>query len=478
MAITVNNANLLFKDQSGNVGKVKSFTDADVTKISNAISTVASHDTAISALQSSVKTNTSNIATNKTNIASLNTRVGKIVDTSGNLIKATTSAYGVVKLASASDITAGTSGVVVTADQLASIKPSATCVTIDTTQTVTGAKTFTGATAVPTLAASNSGTGAASTACVDAKITAQAVKLSGNQTIAGTKTFSAVTKSATPSASSNTTEVATTAWVRNSIAGEWSNTVRRHNNIYRGANLLSGHFSNLSAILSAIAAKNFEDIYIGDYFNASFTYDGTTYNPKWRVAGIMFYDDNVGDAWGYHNGHVVIVPDTTINARMNETNTTAGGYVGSEMYTTTLPKLYNALAGASGTPFYGHIRGRTERLSTTVDTTKPPRSQPTWSGCVSAWNNYTDQKLTLLSEVEMWGHPQWSSSGGEEEMGQIQLPLFRLCPEACGGYKSCNTWLRSVAADTSFCLAVADLGVGGGGGAAGVFAVRPRFILC
>ena len=308
-------------------------------------------------------------------------------------------------------------------------------------------------------------------------ITSKYVTLDTTQTISGTKTFSAVTKSATPSASATGTEVVTAAWVRSNTAGEWADTARRHNNIYRGANLLSGHFSNLSAILTAIAAKNFEDIYIGDYFNASFIYDGTTYNPKWRVAGIMFYDDNAGDAWGYHNGHVVIVPDSTISACMNDTNTTAGGYVGSKMYTTTLPKLYTALAGTSGTPFYGHIRGRTERLSTTVDTSKPPRSQPTWSGCVSSWSDYTDQKLTLLSEVEMWGHPQWSSSGGEEEMGQIQLPLFRLCPEACGGYKAVNTWLRSVANDTFFCIAGTDLGAGANL-ASNVVAVRPRFILC
>ena len=307
-------------------------------------------------------------------------------------------------------------------------------------------------------------------------ITSKYVTLDTTQTISGTKTFSAVTKSATPSASATGTEVVTAAWVRSNTASEWADTATKHGNIYRGANLLDGHFASITAVITAIANGDFSDIYVGDYIPATYTVDGTSYTSNFRIAGINFFKA-AGGAWGVSTPHVVLVPDSTFGACMNDTNTTAGGYVGSKMYTTTLPKLYTALAGASGTPFYGHIRGRTERLSTAVDTSKPPRSQPTWSGCVSSWSDYTDQKLTLLSEVEMWGHPQWSSSGGEEEMGQIQLPLFRLCPEACGGYKAVNTWLRSVAADTSFCLALPALGapvlV-----ASSVYAVRPRFILC
>lgn len=142
MAITVNNANLLFKDPSGNVGKVKNFTDSDITKISNAISTVGTHTTQIADLSSKVSTNTTNIAGNTSAISALSTRVGKIVDSSGNLTKATTSAYGTVILASASDITAGTAGKVVTADQLSSITPAGNFVTLDTEQTVTAKKTF------------------------------------------------------------------------------------------------------------------------------------------------------------------------------------------------------------------------------------------------------------------------------------------------------------------------------------------------
>lgn len=97
---------------------------------------------------------------------------------------------------------------------------SAKYVTLTTAQTISGAKTFTGATAVPTVAATVSNTSAASTANVDAKITAQAVKLTGNQTIAGVKTFSSTPKAPTPASSSSDTSVATTANVDAKITAQ------------------------------------------------------------------------------------------------------------------------------------------------------------------------------------------------------------------------------------------------------------------
>lgn len=84
----VKNANLVFKDKNGNIGYVKSLTDADIAKIQLARDHVA-----------------------------------KIVDqTTGDLIKATTTSLGVVQLASDADIAAGTVGAVVDAKQLADVK--------------------------------------------------------------------------------------------------------------------------------------------------------------------------------------------------------------------------------------------------------------------------------------------------------------------------------------------------------------------
>ena len=171
MTITVNNASLFFKDHSGNVGKVKSFTDNDIAKIATAIETVGTHTTQLANLDVKVTTNAGNITTNTTDIAALSSRVDKIVDGSGDLTKATTSAYGTVVLATEADVKAGTAGKVVTADVLSAVGPTSDCVT-----------------------------------------------LSGEQTITGAKTFSIITKSATPSASASGTEVVTAAWTRSRMA--------------------------------------------------------------------------------------------------------------------------------------------------------------------------------------------------------------------------------------------------------------------
>ena len=80
----INNATLILKDSQGNIGIVKSFTDKDITKISNAI-----------------------------------TDVGQVVDPVTHMpIEATKTSAGVVQLATAQDITNGTAGKVVDAQEL------------------------------------------------------------------------------------------------------------------------------------------------------------------------------------------------------------------------------------------------------------------------------------------------------------------------------------------------------------------------
>lgn len=54
MAISVSNANILFKDKSGNVGKVNTLTDNDIAKLSNGLQTIENHTTSLSTLTSSI----------------------------------------------------------------------------------------------------------------------------------------------------------------------------------------------------------------------------------------------------------------------------------------------------------------------------------------------------------------------------------------------------------------------------------------
>ena len=262
---------------------------------------------------------------------------------------------------------------------------------------------------------------------------------------------------------------------------ESSDQVRiQHDNTFRGSNLLgSGHFASLDALSSALAAGDFSDIYIGDYIDAPFSYGGTSYTARCRVAGIDYYM-NYGDGTDMiTRHHLAMVPDSTITARMNSTATTDGGYVGSEMYTTTLPALMNALGGASGTPFYGHLLSFRELLSNAIDTTAGtyPAMHPGVPGWASSWLWYTISGV-LMSEQQIYGSTLSVSSVFAQGNAK-QLPLFNLVPE----YAFCTPtkgrmycWLSSVANKLAFCIMSAD-GPDTSFSSDVMYGVRPLFVI-
>ena len=93
-------------------------------------------------------------------------------------------------------------------------------VDLSSTQTITGTKTFNDIKA-KTPSASDNSTKVATTAWVNVKVngltgtdTSNYVDLSSTQTITGAKTFSAVVKAKTPATDYDDTSVATTAWVK------------------------------------------------------------------------------------------------------------------------------------------------------------------------------------------------------------------------------------------------------------------------
>ena len=98
-------------------------------------------------------------------------------------------------------------------------------VDLGSTQTITGAKTFSAVVKAKTPATDSDDTSVATTAWVKAKVgtgpvdTSKVVDLTSAQTISGAKTFSSVTKSATPATGSDDTSVATTAWVNTKVRG-------------------------------------------------------------------------------------------------------------------------------------------------------------------------------------------------------------------------------------------------------------------
>lgn len=231
-----------------------------------------------------------------------------------------------------------------------------------------------------------------------------------------------------------------------------------HNATYRGANL-GGALSEGQA--AAIKAGNFNDLYIGDYWTIS----GVTY----RIAAFDYYF-NTGDK-PCTDHHVVLVPDTPLySAKMNETNTTVGAYVGSEMYTKGLNQAKATITAAFGNAHLLNHRNYLQNAST--------NGVPTGA----AW---FDSTVELMTEQNVYGNQvigalpsggtvnPWDANGNHNYLvDKSQFPLFIFRPDLISNRQW--FWLRTVVSATAF----ADVHVNGNADSAGAAAsagVRPAF---
>ena len=240
------------------------------------------------------------------------------------------------------------------------------------------------------------------------------------------------------------------------------NNAGAHNAIYRGKSLGS---TVTTAQYAAIKAGTFDDLYIGDYW----TIGGVNY----RIAAFDYYL-NSGDT-NCTTHHAVIVPDTCLyNAQMHNTssggwesgaaNTTAGGYVGSDMYKSNLEQAKTTIKSA----FSGHVLKHRIYLTNAVANGRA-------SG--GAW---CDSEVDLMCEQMVYGSGIFSpvSDGGNVpanyRVEKSQLPLFQHEPS-----RICNRatwWLRDVITASYFAI------VGGYGDAYYDYAshslgVRPAFCI-
>ena len=234
------------------------------------------------------------------------------------------------------------------------------------------------------------------------------------------------------------------------------------NAIYRGKSLGS---TVTTAQYAAIKAGTFDDLYIGDYW----TIGGVNY----RIAAFDYYL-NSGDT-NCTTHHVVIVPDTCLyNAQMHNTssgdwesgaaNTTAGGYVGSDMYKSNLEQAKTTIKSA----FSGHVLKHRIYLTNAVANGRA-------SG--GAW---CDSEVDLMCEQMVYGSGIFSpvSDGSNVpanyRVEKSQLPLFQHEPS-----RICNRatwWLRDVIT-ASYFAGVLGNGNASYGNASHSLGVRPVFLL-
>lgn len=167
------------------------------------------------------------------------------------------------------------------------------------------------------------------------------------------------------------------------------------------------------------------DIQIGDYV--------TIAGYKCIVAGFDTEYNKGVNALTVH--HITFVSNLG-KSKMNESNTTAGGYEGATTMLTFLSAKNTELSAICGS----HLC--TRKCLTTNSVGSDGKSNG------YAW---TDHKLTLMNECQIYGSIQW---GNVYDTGECyeKLPIFNyLTPIQVFG--RVDMWLRSVGSAQNFCLA-------------------------
>lgn len=242
-----------------------------------------------------------------------------------------------------------------------------------------------------------------------------------------------------------------------------------HNAFYRGKDLTS--YFDSGEMSKAIAAGTFDDIYPGDYITKTVTIDGTTYTDVKWIVGDLDYHLHRGDTETTAH-HVVLYPETNLgSARMNATNTTSGGYQGSEMWRSTIPKYATGIVNAFGSD---HVLKHRERLTKAVDTNAYSGAGGLGNGASTYTDGeWTDVTVNLFNEAMMYGHAPFASSGRDTYDCNKQIASFRYGQNFT---RSAWCWLRDVASAIYFASAYGD-GEADCNGASDVNGVRPYLLL-
>ena len=251
----------------------------------------------------------------------------------------------------------------------------------------------------------------------------------------------------------------------------WPDGAEAHNAMWGGRDITAA-FNN-GTVSANIANGTFRDIFPGDYITKQVTISGTAYTVNWVIADCDYWI-NKGDDPAMKTHHVAIVSQVPIfSATMNATNTTEGGYKGSEMFKNVIPACATGIVSAFGSD---HILTFRDMIVNNINASGISLGNSSWLG-VSALGSghWVDAQCNLIGESMVYGHPIWSS-GGENQMIQTrQFSAFRLS----GGLINYNHqwwWLRDVVSSSNFAL------VGGNGfayatNASSVAGVRPFALL-
>ena len=167
----------------------------------------------------------------------------------------------------------------------------------------------------------------------------------------------------------------------------------------------------------------------------------------------------------------MIVPDAVIGseATMNSSNTTSGGYLGSEMGqrdengvpTGNLLDAYNVVSAAFGVE---HLLSHPDYLTNAVT-----------DGAASG-SALSPSVVDLMTELMLFGSTVNGRPMYEAGLNSIQFSLFRLSPNLVRA-KGYGYWLRDIATETRFCRASGYGAPATGNAIANGIYVRPCFAI-
>lgn len=239
-----------------------------------------------------------------------------------------------------------------------------------------------------------------------------------------------------------------------------------HNNIFRGANLGALNATHIANIQNG----SFHDMFIGDYFSVN----GSNY----VIAGINTkHLQGITAALG---NHLLLMPDkfseledgTVMRSNgktthyMNDTDTTAGGFANTKLYTTYMPSIQKRLEADFGS----HLLTFKEVVSTHVDANGAPDQ--------SEWR---DAKVAVPNEVMVYGsvlngnnkNSSWYNVGDDD----VQLPLFRLNSDEFTNHRDVAFWLRDIHSASALACANVSGGAAWAGASDSGVGVRAFFLI-
>ena len=243
-----------------------------------------------------------------------------------------------------------------------------------------------------------------------------------------------------------------------------------HNALYRGKDITA--YWDSGEMSKAIAAGTFAGIYPGDYIVKSVTVDGTTYsNVEW-VIGDLDYHLHRGDTDDTTH-HVLVFPRAHIgNKPMNATNITTGGFIGSVMWTTTLPLYATGIKAAFGAD---HVLNHREMLSNAESDTIASGAGAGKNGATTNWI-WSDVTVNLFNEPMVYGGRVFSSSFFDVGDCNTQVAAMRH-NKSLSFTRSHWCWLRAVASSLRFANASSSGAADSASASTSGGGVRPYFLL-